>query len=199
MLKFRTYWPMHPDYLGLWFWLGIIFGPMAGVFGGIFIEQPGLTAGVVAAPFVLRLIHFGARMRSGFRSVRSLSESVSISLDGWDRLFDSDVTQSATHWLRTVTLDVEADDADERLEDFVARANRCFYPKHGSASGAHGDPRTKWTRDGGRLSGSANLQVLGRVAQLVLSLDAAGATQRIRIARSGPVHDVPRFGHIDTI
>lgn len=193
--RFSVYWRMHDGgSVALWL-LALLVIPLI----VIAIDHTKIWQGVLVAAVLIavRLIVLLIGALRGHAKYKQFPGNLQVALEGWSRMLDDrSMLRDTRTWQHTAILEVAlSPDADMRLveaalELSLRSMNACFYGS--SFEGCSGDPREKWSRDGLRVSGSANVCVLGALYRLILKLDwihrRSGGIARIRISKSGVRH-----------
>jgi len=202
--------PPNPVRLGVYarMWKGgphlLWFLPIA-VLGGL-VMFGGSTwfkyaAGIYGVAFGLRVLWYFIQLFRGFAAFKRFPADLRIDLEGWYPMLDEKLINDPEQWQSecelTVTLEPGADSAPvaAALDLFVPCANGWYYTPD-SIAGAASDPRTKWTREGTRVTGSLNVWILGELYKLINQLDwihsRAGGIATIAVKKSGGVYGLSR-------
>ncbi len=194
--RFGVWWHMH-DGINMFPWIFAFITTILLVILGSRTEQRTVLylALVGAGVILIRFAIFVVGLIRGYGPFKAFPADLKIPLEGWDRMLDErivgDPSQFQDEAVLTVTPAAGADTVlfEAVLELALRDLNNHFYGS--SFVGKLGDPRTRWTRQGLRVSGALNVCVLGALYRLIRKLDSAhrraGGIDRIHVSKGGGI------------
>lgn len=182
----------------LWFLPLSVFLPLVVISKATWLRYAAAVYGVA---FGLRVVWYFVQLLRGYAAFKRFPADLRTKLEGWYPMLDETLINDPEQWQAGCELVVTVDDGADSapvaaaLELFVPRANSWYYTPD-SIGGAASDPRTKWTREGTRVSGSLNVWILGELYKLINQLDwihaRAGGIAKIAVKKSGGVYSLSR-------
>lgn len=184
---------------GIFWFLPLTLLPILVILG----SQTWLVAGFAAygVALALRILWYVIGLFRGFAAFKRFPADLRTTLVGWYPMLAEKLVNDPEQWQKSCELAVTLEDGADAapviaaLDLFVPQANGWYYTPD-TISGASGDPRTKWTREGTCVTGSLNVWILGELYRLINQLDwihsKTGGIARISVKSEGGFYGLSR-------